>query len=214
MGNAGSDIIAVNSTDSPQIMEMMYNLGWAANPDYMTAKEAANVTNAQFDTAFGRTTENASLFQMAEPFDGFQYFTGVTQAPYALFRSARITSVVMPDTITSTKNNFLRYYTAFQSCTITLPNVVTIGTWNFAGLKCARLIIGEHVTSIGQFSIRETTIPEIIIQATTPPTLGALRTSALSGFTVYVPDNSVAAYQAADNWKLFANAIKGMSELP
>lgn len=111
---------------------------------------------------------------------------------FGMFRSnVNLTYVNLPDTLTSIGNY------AFYGCTslpeITLPAGVTnIGFSAFQG--CSSL----------QY---------IRIEATTPPTLASKAIPSTIG-AIYVPDESVAAYQAATNWSSFASKIKGISEMP
>ena len=51
------------------------------------------------------------------------------------------------------------------------------------------------------------------VNANTPPTLGSGAIPSTID-AIYVPDESVAAYQAATNWSSFASKIKGISEMP
>lgn len=114
-------------------------------------------------------------------------------ANYGMFRSnVNLTYVNLPDTLTSIGNY------AFYGCTslaeITLPAGVTnIGFSAFQG--CSSL----------QY---------IRIEATTPPTLKSTNAIPSTIGAIYVPDESVAAYQSATNWSSFASKIKGISEMP
>ena len=112
---------------------------------------------------------------------------------YGMFRNnVNLTYVNLPDTLTSIGNY------AFYGCTslaeITLPAGVTnIGFSAFQG--CSSL----------QY---------IRIEATTPPTLKSTNAIPSTIGAIYVPDESVAAYQSATNWSSFASKIKGISEMP
>lgn len=112
---------------------------------------------------------------------------------FGMFRgNVNLTYVNLPDTLTSIGNY------AFYGCTslpeITLPaGVTSIGGYAFSG--CSSL----------QY---------IRIEATTPPTLSATNAIPSTIGAIYVPDESVAAYQAATNWSSFASKIKGISEMP
>lgn len=60
-----------------------------------------------------------------------------------------------------------------------------------------------------------TALEEIEFTATTPPPINTtmfLNTN--NTFIIYVPDESVSAYQSANNWSQFAARIKGISEKP
>lgn len=112
---------------------------------------------------------------------------------YGFCGSCRLlTYVNLPDTLTSIGAS------AFNSCSslleITLPDTLTsIGSYAFNGCK---------------------SLQYIRIQATTPPTLSNTNAIPSTIGAIYVPDESVAAYQAATNWSSFASKIKGISEMP
>lgn len=53
----------------------------------------------------------------------------------------------------------------------------------------------------------------LIVNATTPPTLGHATFWGCDKMTIYVPDDSVDAYKAATGWVGYASRIKGISEL-
>lgn len=106
---------------------------------------------------------------------------------------------------------------------VELPNVVTIAdAINYRGCfsgcnNLAWLRIGPNCTKIGSYlrSYSTTTTPlNIICEAVTPPALGGspFHAGGVMG-KIYVPDTSVAAYQAATNWATYASQIKPMSEL-
>lgn len=112
---------------------------------------------------------------------------------YGFCGSCRLlTYVNLPDTLTSIG------VSAFNSCSslleITLPDTLTsIGSYAFYGC---------------------TSLQYIRIEATTPPTLASTNAIPSTIGAIYVPDESVAAYQAATNWSSFASKIKGISEMP
>lgn len=164
---------------------------------------------------------------------------GITSiGEYAFSYCSNLESITIPDSVTTIG------YEAFHSCSklasVTIGNgVTTIG--NFAFYYCTSLpsvTIPNSVTSIGQSafdgcsSLTSVTIPNsvttigntafyncssltsVTVNATTPPTLGNdvfLRTY---NCMIYVPDDSVLAYQTADNWIGYADRIKGISEKP
>lgn len=112
---------------------------------------------------------------------------------YGMFRSnVNLTYVNLPDTLTSIGNY------AFYGCT-SLPEIT----------------LPAGVTSIGFSAFKGcSSLQYIRIEATTPPTLSATDAIPSTIGAIYVPDASVAAYQAATNWSSFASKIKGISEMP
>ena len=108
---------------------------------------------------------------------------------------------------------------AFRKCyslaEISLPDTLTnIGSYAFQGCKLSHIILPEGVTSIGTGAFDASSLQYIRIEATTPPTLSAINAIPSTIGAIYVPDESVAAYQAATNWSSFASKIKGISEMP
>lgn len=72
------------------------------------------------------------------------------------------------------------------------------------------IIIGSGVTSIGSQAFRGTSILiNLYVYAETPPTLPSdAFTNSSNNFMIYVPEDSVAAYKAANNWSNFASRIQ------
>ena len=108
---------------------------------------------------------------------------------------------------------------AFRYCSslaeIALPDTLTsIGNFAFQGCKLSHIILPEGVTSIGVGAFDTSSLQYIRIEATTPPTLESTNAIPSTIGAIYVPDESVAAYQAATNWSSFASKIKGISEMP
>ena len=114
-----------------------------------------------------------------------------TIANYAFSGTPSLSNIQFPSSVTKMNNN------VFQSSgivIITLPETITT--------------YGSGVFYNCRF------LQKVIIDAATPPTIGAnmfLNCTALTG--IYVPDASVAAYKAASGWSAYADRIKPLSEL-
>ncbi len=95
-----------------------------------------------------------------------------------------------------------------------IPDSVTIIANNafYGNNTLTEVTIPESVTVIEKDAFHEASELEIlIIYAITPPSIG---NSAIDeGCNIYVPDNSVAAYKAADDWAPFKNYIFPLSDL-
>lgn len=109
---------AVTRTKNPQVMDVVYAQGWAANPNYMTFEEAAAVTD--IGTVFRGLREVY--------FDEFQYFTSVTSIPdNAFYRNyssgACLKSIVLPNSITSIGKLAFRY--CYFTTELVIPPSVT-----------------------------------------------------------------------------------------
>lgn len=102
--------------------------------------------------------------------------------------------------------------TSFTS--INLPSVIELAYYaldNKTALK--KVDIGPNCTTIGNFAFQsDTNLQEVIIRATTPPTLGsnALRWTN-DNLIIYVPDASVDTYKEASGWSAFADRIYPLS---
>ena len=83
---------------------------------------------------------------------------------------------------------------AFQSCdsltSVTIPN---------------------SVTSIGDMAFTYCdSLTSVTVEATTPPTLGDYAFEATNNCPIYVPTQSVSAYQSASRWSAYASRIQAI----
>lgn len=149
-----------------------------------------------------------------------------------------LSSVTIPDSVTSISNNVFVGYSgltsitlpsslitigerAFNSCglrSITIPDSVTTIVQN-AFLGCSGLTsieIGSGVTTIGDGAFSNcSALTSVTINATTPPTLSGPgnRSSAFYGSTcpIYVPCECVSTYMTAnEKWAEYASRIQGI----
>ena len=127
----------------------------------------------------------------------------------AFFYCTGLTSVTIPNSVTSIGEE------AFVSCTgltsVTIPNSVTsIVSSAFSGCSgLTSVTIPNSVTSIGMSAFWGCSgLTSITCKAITPPTLGSYVFSYVdTSIPLYVPAESVEAYQTADQWKDFTNII-------
>ena len=171
-----------------------------------------------------------------ETFPEFRWFTEIKSWDSAIFECCvKLKDVSLPDTMPKITD------WAFEGCTslalTSLPEGITsIGQWAFRNCPNMRVtVIPDGVTSIGQWALADweyptrMTIPTslatigdwgmrfnkglkyIRLKATTPPTLE--NAIYLGGSTqIYVPNESVDAYKAADVWSAIASRIHPVSE--
>ena len=105
---------------------------------------------------------------------------------------------------------------AFASCdnlsTLVFPDSVTsIGAYCGDSLYANYIEIGTGIQSIGDGAFQNVMGKTIYIKATVPPTINI---SFNDTDTIYVPDNSVLAYQTATGWERYSSRIKPISEKP
>ena len=125
--------------------------------------------------------------------------------------------IAFPPTLTTTGQY------AFINCKA-LSKVSGLGDTQVTEIKseffsgCSSLTditLPASLTTIGAYAFRDcSSLTYIKILATTPPTLSSTNAIPSTIGAIYVPDESIAAYQAATNWSSFASKIKGISEMP
>jgi uncharacterized repeat protein (TIGR02543 family) len=90
---------------------------------------------------------------------------------------------------------------AFNRCdaltSITIPSSVTsIGDYAFACDALTSIVIPESVTSIGSNAFFYCdALTSIKIEATTPPSVGSYAFPTINAIAIYIPDNTLSAYQ-------------------
>ena len=185
--------------------------------------EFPNSTNASFKAPAGSTIDwgdgTVETFDTASTTVNTHTYTdgknehtiaisGLTSIGYYAFRyCSSLTSVTIGNSVTSIGGDAFAYCSSLTS--VTIPNSVTsIGPGAF--YLCSSLTsvtIGNSVTSIGDYAFADCgSLKQLILFPPTPPTLGsnAIPSNVQS---IYVPQSSKAAYQAATNWTAFASKI-------
>ena len=212
----------VTSTSSPTAI--------ATNLNTFSQIEVDGVVqpNVVSSYAFSTTGEHTVRYTLTDPKTigsrAFQYCSGLTSITipdsvtsidnYAFQYCSGLTSVTIPDSVTTIGE--VAFYACSGFTSITIPNTVTsIG--NNAFQRCSGLTsitMGSGVTSIGgQAFYYCSSLTSVTIQATTPPTL-----SSFNAFTntndcpIYVPSASVEAYKAATNWSGLASRIQAIQQ--
>ena len=140
------------------------------------------------------------------------------------FTNLRVWSEVTFANVTTIGHRAFEYTTISK---IKLPSVTTLPAWSdFYGLfsGCTNLVlidIGDKCTSIGSNSFGRYVGTKgkditLIVRAITPPELAGpiVNTQWVNAelAVIYVPDDSLTAYQEATNWSQYADILKPLSE--
>lgn len=96
--------------------------------------------------------------------------------------------------------------------TIIPDSVTSLYKWAFAGCTgFTSVTINSGMTSIGDKAFKDcTSLESIIVEATTPPTLGTEAFHNTNSCPIYVPAESVEAYKVADNWVGYETRIQAI----
>ena len=159
------------------------------------------------------TTTTASIHRVyANAIQKIELGQGVSIDTYAFNYCYSLASITIPSTVTS-----IGTY-AFNNCyslaSITIPSTVTsIGNYAFyCCYSLASITIPSTVTSISNYAFNSCNgMAEYHIKPATPPSLGG--TAVFSGIqsdcVIYVPSESLTAYQEANNWSTYASYMQG-----
>ena len=129
---------------------------------------------------------------------------------YAFYECIGLTSVTIPNSVTSIGRSTFSGCSSLTS--ITIPNSVTnMGSYAFSGCSGLTSInIPNSVTSIGGSAFSGcSSLTSVYNYAATPQAIysNVFYELNLSTCTLYVPEESIELYRAADVWKEFGNII-------
>ena len=141
---------------------------------------------------------------------------GVISIGNGAFQGTSFEEITFPASLTSIGSSFYSCKKLKRVINIENTQLTIINHQAFYGCSTlAEITFPGSLTSIGNYAFFScTSLQYIRIEATTPPTLSATNAIPSTIGAIYVPDESVAAYQAATNWSSFASKIKGISEMP
>lgn len=151
-------------------------------------------------------------------FSEFVNFSGITTLPNNAFNGcSSLVEITLPASLTG-----IGTY-AFQNCSaLTKVNglgstqVDSLASYAFQGCTALKEItLPATLTSIGNYVFRGcASLKYFKINANTPPTLSWSPAFPSTIEAIYVPDESITAYQEATGWTSYASKIKGISEMP
>ena len=160
----------------------------------------------------GVTSIDIGVFENCSALTSFPIGIGVTSIGDEAFSGCSgLTSVSIPARVTTIGDESFNGCNNMTSVTIG-DGVTTIGESAFGG--CSKLMfvfIGAQVATIGRYALSCSSVIEIDSKAQTPPVCGtqALGSINKSECKLFVPDNCLAAYQVADQWKDFTLMEEG-----
>ena len=138
--------------------------------------------------------------------------SGVTSiGNFAFYFCSSLTSIAIPSGVTTIGNSTFYFCKSLSS--IVIPSGVTSIDAS-AFYSCTNLTsidIPSGITNIGRQSFYScSSLTNITINATTPPTLGSNAFGYTNDCPIYVPSESVSAYQSASGWSSLSLRIQAI----
>ena len=119
-----------------------------------------------------------------------------------------LTSIVIPDSVTSIGDYAFRYCSGMTSCTIG-SGVTSIGDYAFENCSgFTSIVIPDSVTSIGSSAFAFCkSLTKVTVEAATPPTMSSEVFDYTNDCPICVPCESVNTYKAATYWSDYTTRI-------
>ena len=134
------------------------------------------------------------------------YSTSSSYGYSPFYRNTSLREVVITDKETEISANEFYGCTNLQNFTVG-DGVTKFGDWAFSGCtSLKKLSFGSQLKTIGKEAFSDcVAVTEITSKATTPPTCGSMALDDINKWecTLQVPQQSLTAYQADDQWKEF-----------
>ena len=120
---------------------------------------------------------------------------------------SKLLSIDIPEGVTAI------YNCAFRNCqrlvSVSLPSSMTfIDSYTFQNCwDLKNVVIPANTTQIGKYAFSNCySLKSMVVRSSTPPVFG--ETTLNDACTIFVPNNSVETYKAADGWSTFADRIQ------
>lgn len=172
--------------------------GIKAVPDYFCygCTSLADVTLPSTITSIGTQSfyNCASLHEIKLP-------EGLATIGSSAFAYTALDKVSMPSTVRTIKGHAFAYCDNLSTFTVN-EGVTAISDYSSIWEGCDNLLVlylPSTITSLHYNTIGYTSIKEVHLKATVPPTVGSYNVGK-SGATLYVPVGTAEAYKAASNW--------------
>lgn len=193
------EVVIMTDVTNPEVLAVCYAQGWAAHADYMTKKEAENVTS--IGTAFQSNTAITH-------FEELQYFTAVTDLANIAFEGCSALELINLDNIITAGSKSL---SATKLEYAWMPVFVgnqfgSAENGMFTNCKSLKAIRFDSITKMSALSYGSTAT-YWVVTTTSVPTLSSKRVPS----TVYVRDDMVSSFSSATNWS--SRTVKALSSL-
>lgn len=143
--------IIMSAASNPEVFAVCRTQGWAANDRFMTAAEASAVTD------IGTSFKSSDIVH----FEEFVYFTGVTVLDNAFWGCSQLTSINLPNGLTTIRN-YAFYLTGLTE--LVLPDsITTLGDDAFRNaINIRTLTVGRNVATVGKRLFMKMTSLEVL----------------------------------------------------
>ena len=179
--------------------------------DNCVSLETVTIADRDIELSLGYNGSSSPLFKdcpLKSVYIGgnITYETSSSYGYSPFYRNTTLESVVITDNETEISENEFYGCTALKSITMG-DGIETIGNWAFSGCSSLDFFsFGSGLKSIGDEAFSDcTALTKLYSKTTTPPTCGTQALDDINKWNceLYVPQASIAAYQAADQWKEF-----------
>ena len=137
----------------------------------------------------------------------------VTTIGFGAFAGNQLKSVVIPNSVKRIGQSAFQYN---QLKSVVIPDSVTsLGVYAFYNNQLTSIVIPDSVTRIYSYAFAWNEWTEIIFEGEIPPTIQYNtfdNNPCLNA--IYVPDNAVETYKKTDNYEIYVDIIKPISERP